>query len=365
MASEREKTPPWLTKYIEAKRFSADVEKFKRVNIISVDEFIESLRDVYWKARGRGFRGRELARLEAIYRKVYDYLRTVSDLPSTRNMNEFHREIVIGAVGNDYDAALAKVRRARDIVRKLYYDYRLLITTASSAFEAKRYRKEGLGRILSVFRRLQPSLEVLEKVRREILSTHIISEGLPAVVVAGAPNTGKSTLVRRVSTAEPEIAPYPFTTKTIIVGKAWHNSIPFYIIDTPGLLEASLETRSAIERKAVAALAALADAAVLMLDPSAEASMDLERQVELLKELKKFLESKSVQILVVVNKIDLISDRRAGEVESILLANGFDDIVWISALHGTNIDHFLDKVVERIRESVLRKWFEVKGSKAS
>jgi len=45
-----------------------------------------------------------------------------------------------------------------------------------------------------------------------------VSEDEFTVVVAGYPNVGKSSFIRLVSTAEPEIAAYPFTTKGVIVG---------------------------------------------------------------------------------------------------------------------------------------------------
>ena len=38
------------------------------------------------------------------------------------------------------------------------------------------------------------------------------------VVIAGYPNVGKSSFIRLVSSATPEIASYPFTTKGVIVG---------------------------------------------------------------------------------------------------------------------------------------------------
>ena len=357
--TSNEKIPVWLEKYIEAKRFSEDVERFRRVSIIEVEEFISSLRTVYWNA-GRGRRSprsRELARLEQVYRRVYEYLRVLASLPSTRFMSSFHRELVESIIGERYNRALARIRRARDRIRRFYLDYRLLILSSSNAKEAARLRREGLGRILSVFRELEEDIEIVQRVRKEILGTHIISEGLPVVIVAGIPNTGKSTLVRRLSSAKPEIAPYPFTTKNIVVGKTVHKGTPFYLVDTPGLLDSPIEEKNVIEKKAVVALRTVADLVLFMVDPTDDSVVQFESQVRLFKDVKTI--NKGVNTLVVFNKIDAV-DREKLERMMAEFSRGanvdVNSIVTISALYGTNVDTLLDRIVSEIYSSIVRKW---------
>lgn len=59
------------------------------------------------------------------------------------------------------------------------------------------------------------------------------------VGVVGFPNAGKSTLISNISNAHPKIAPYPFTTKSPVLGlvKALDKNI--IIADIPGLIEGS------------------------------------------------------------------------------------------------------------------------------
>lgn len=58
-------------------------------------------------------------------------------------------------------------------------------------------------------------------------------QGAGRVVMIGAPNTGKSQLLKSLTRAQPEVAPYPFTTQSPLPGMMNFEDCPFQLIDLP------------------------------------------------------------------------------------------------------------------------------------
>jgi nucleolar GTP-binding protein len=115
---------------------------------------------------------------------------------------------------------------------------------------------------------------------------------------------GKSSLVARLSSATPQIAPYPFTTKGIVIGHSKDDWRVFQIIDTPGLLDREFEDRNAIEKQAVLALRYLTDVMVFLLDPSETCGYDMRKQTALLEAIKNNFSG--VPIIVAESKSDVL-----------------------------------------------------------
>jgi len=64
-------------------------------------------------------------------------------------------------------------------------------------------------------------------------SFYIRKEGAGQIALVGLPNTGKSQLLATVTDAAPEIADYPFTTKTPNIGMMKFENIQIQMVDTP------------------------------------------------------------------------------------------------------------------------------------
>jgi ribosome-interacting GTPase 1 len=58
-------------------------------------------------------------------------------------------------------------------------------------------------------------------------------EGAGQIVLAGVPNSGKSSLVAALSNAEPEVGDYPFTTRVPLTGMVAFEDVQIQLIDLP------------------------------------------------------------------------------------------------------------------------------------
>lgn len=113
-------------------------------------------------------------------------------------------------------------------------------------------------------RRLAELREELEEQRRKKRGgggprIFVEKEGAAQVVVIGPPNTGKSSLVARLTGARTEVADYPFTTTLPVPGMLPYRDIQFQLVDTPPL---SRSAPQFIPR--IAGLARNADAVIVV-----------------------------------------------------------------------------------------------------
>lgn len=65
----------------------------------------------------------------------------------------------------------------------------------------------------------------------------IPKQGAGRVLLVGSPNCGKSQLLAGLSRAQPEVAPYPFTTQSPFPGMMLFEDCPFQLIDLPPVTE--------------------------------------------------------------------------------------------------------------------------------
>ncbi|MGB8220709.1 MAG: GTPase [Methanoregula sp.] len=162
-------------------------------------------------------------------------------------------------------------------------------------------RKRAVARLASMVHQIDKDLLFLNKVRNTLRKLPHIEDAF-TVVIAGYPNVGKSSFIRLVSSATPEIASYPFTTKGVIVGLREEGRIRIQFVDTPGILDRPAEERNPIERQALSAIMNVASVILFVLDPSEHCGYPMEMQLRLLDEVKGMV---SVPLIIVANKSDL------------------------------------------------------------
>ena len=172
---------------------------------------------------------------------------------------------------------------------------------------------------------------------------------LADVGLIGLPNAGKSTLLSRLSAANPKVAPYPFTTLSPQLGVLQIRFMePCIIADIPGLIEGASEGIGLghqflrhVERTSIL---------LHVIDAATEEEQPLLDYQVLAAELAAYNEELVDRThLIVLNKIDCIDEDRLEEVRMMFQENGLDVLV-ISAEYSVGIDKLKDRLADILEE---------------
>jgi nucleolar GTP-binding protein len=178
-----------------------------------------------------------------------------------------------------------------------------LVLQSKKAEDTLVVRKRAVARLASMVHQIDKDLHILNDVRNILRQLPHVEDTF-TVVIAGYPNVGKSSFIRKVSSADPEVASYPFTTKGIIVGHRIMGREKIQFVDTPGILDRPADERNPIEKQALSAMMNVASVVLFILDPSEHCGYPMELQLNLLEEVKGMVKS---PVIVVANKSDLVA----------------------------------------------------------
>lgn len=175
---------------------------------------------------------------------------------------------------------------------------------------------------------------------------------LADVGLIGLPNAGKSTLLSKLSAAQPKIASYPFTTLEPHLGvlQLKHHA-PHIVADIPGIIEgahigAGLGHKFLKHIERTKMLLHILDAS----KPISEVIADQQTiEQELSKFNKKLLGRRK---LIVFNKIDLVEDEKQLEKLASIFAKKNISVLAISALTGSGIDALKQYVTETLEGGI-------------
>lgn len=201
---------------------------------------------------------------------------------------------------------------------------------------------------------------------RRIYGLHVEKEGAGQVVLVGPPNTGKSTLLDRLTNALPEVADYPFTTRKPLPGMMEFENIKIQLVDLPAISPEYTEPW-------VLNIIRNADLVLLIIDLSGEDPLE---QIETVKgeleKVKVHLVDEtggqggggwvSKNTLIIGNKSD---DTRASDNLEILreLYGERYPIIDISALKRINLEELKRRVYEYLH--ILRVYTKPPGKEPS
>jgi len=288
----------------------------------------------------------EETRVTTACQVIKDRLKMILDrVPDIETLPEFYQDYIDITVGvDDMKKALGALNWAYGILTQLEKDYGGRIRRAPSE-KASSLQKQAYGRVASVVNKIKKDLDFLDFAKANLRNMPTINFEATTIVIAGFPNVGKSTLLRQITDATPEVANYPFTTKGIQIGHLEKNWKKIQIIDTPGLLDRPILDMNEIELNAMVALEHLADAIFFIIDVSETCGFTIDAQYKLSQEIKRIF---NVPLVYLFNKIDISNANRDSVDENFSYLNSYldniDDYLLISAYEGEGIDEIIAKL---------------------
>ena len=182
--------------------------------------------------------------------------------------------------------------------------------------------------------KLKKKTKIKKKRKREEIYT-VKKEGAGQIVILGPPNSGKTSLVNALTSANFKVADYPFTTTLPQPAMMPYEDILIQLVDTPPLTKDFFPgwLKEILKN---------ADGILAVFDLSRG---DFEKEVLEFKKIFKNLRLENNKILFVENKIDLIQRGKPAEVGPL-------EIKKISVLKRTSLENLkreIFKMLELVR----------------
>ncbi|KRX08573.1 P-loop containing nucleoside triphosphate hydrolase [Pseudocohnilembus persalinus] len=257
--------------------------------------------------------GYAIGRIRAFYiRKVkftqdtiHEKLSGILDgFPKLEDIHPFFADLINVLYDRDhYKLALGHVNSCRNLIDNLAKDYVRLLKYADSLYRSKQLKKAALGRMCTIIKKLTSSLNYLEEVRKHLARLPTINPFERTLLITGYPNVGKSSFTNNVTNANVDVQPYPFTTQSLYVGHTDYDYARWQVIDSPGILDHSLEERNTIEMQSITALAHLKACVLYFIDISEMCGYTISQQIQLFNNIKPLFKNKPH--LLVLTKTDL------------------------------------------------------------
>jgi nucleolar GTP-binding protein len=249
----------------------------------------------------------------------------VRRFPDFDELSDFYYDLAGVIVGVDkLKKSLGSVNWASE---KIHDMGREQIGKIRSSNNPQSIQKEVYGRMSSIMKSIDKDLKFLNEARNTLRKLPDVDVDAPTIVVAGYPNTGKSSFVALATKARPEVATYPFTTKGISIGHFTRDNIRYQVIDTPGLLDRPMSDRNDIELQAITALKHLGSVLLYLVDASETCGYTVDDQKRLYEEIRQQFD---LPMFAVSNKSDLPEFQELDFVDmemSTVTSEGMEEVV--------------------------------------
>jgi len=159
------------------------------------------------------------------------------------------------------------------------------------------------------------------------------------IAIVGKPNVGKSSLLNvLVQEKISSVSPKPQTTRFNLLGILNYEDAQFIFIDTPGIMKKVKDKLDEFSLSEIEKAIYDADVIVLLVEPKLPDEEDL-RIIEILK-------NKNKSVILAINKIDLVKDKREllPIIENYSKLHDFKEIIPISVIYRDGIDILIENI---------------------
>ena len=185
-----------------------------------------------------------------------------------------------------YDRVLQRVNALRREILVAGKAAAARAAAAASQRLAEQQESASLASLQALFSSGASDVDDLVVIAQKLRALPVAEPSALTLVLVGAPNVGKSSIVRVLSSGTPEVCDYPFTTRGIVMGHLEMEGSRCVVTDTPGLLSRSDAARNRMERLTLISLAYLPAAVLFVSDLSGRCGTDIEDQLAVREELR-------------------------------------------------------------------------------
>jgi len=283
--------------------FNKATKKEKTIKSKSKKKGIEKIKEI------------EKEKIKEISKQITNKIQTITKkYPNGQTTHQFHIEIIKTLTNlSELQKALESLEWATKKTVKLTSEHLKKINQANTKTTITLHKNTYYGRISSILKKIKKHLKKLEETRKKLTQIPDIKTTLPTTVIAGAPNVGKSTILKNTTKSKPQTATYPFTTKKLNIGHITKNKTTIQIIDTPGLLDRPLKEKNQIELQAITALKHLANKILYIFDPTPNSGYTTQQQLNIYKDIKKNFPK--TPIIPIINKTDIATKEQIQQIK--------------------------------------------------
>lgn len=292
---------------------------------------------------------RETKRIQVAYKHVMEFLEAVvKSVPDLSALPPFYFDLAQVLVDNNLlKKKLGRISGAIRVLERLMREHVRAIPRLHREAAIHEKRKEAFGRMKSVVEKLQGDFEYLRAARAKLRALPVIDTDVPAIVIAGYPNVGKSSIVNNFCGSKIQVAAYPFTTKDITIGHYQKGFFNVQIVDTPGVLDRPMIERNVIERQAITALKHLANIIAFLIDPTPNCGYSTDAQLALLDEVAKSFPT--TPRMIIITKKDIVNKEELATITTRLQELGETTIVSYSSMSRENEDQLLAILMDKVK----------------